>query len=106
MLSIRINLNIFIMNTDNLKLTLAITGGVVCVSAVALTFTGFATTGIVAKSVAASMQSSVGNVVAGSAFSVLQSLGAHGIFVKGAFAGAATTVGAYTGNIIGLFWKK
>lgn len=55
---------------------------------------GFGTGGIVAGSIAAAWQSSIGNVMVGSTFATLQSLGATGVFVTGASAGATATAGA------------
>jgi hypothetical protein len=52
--------------------TAAATGGI-------LTGMGFTTSGIAAGSTAAGMQAGIGNVVAGSIFSGLQSLGATGV---------------------------
>ncbi|KAG9044793.1 hypothetical protein FS837_007524, partial [Tulasnella sp. UAMH 9824] len=42
---------------------------------------GFAPAGVAAGSIAAAIQSSIGNVAAGSAFAVMQSLGAKGILM-------------------------
>jgi hypothetical protein len=50
-------------------------GGVLAIPSVL----GFGTTGIVGGSIAAGIQSSIGNVAVGSTFSVLQSLGATGV---------------------------
>jgi hypothetical protein len=53
---------------------------------------GFASSGIAAGSSAASLQAGIGNVVAGSGFALLQSLGAKGVFVKiGLLLGGAAT---------------
>lgn len=56
---------------------------------------GFGTAGIVGGSFAAMWQSSIGNVVAGSAFATLQSLGATGVFATGAAAGTTASAGAF-----------
>ena len=52
--------------------------GVATVSSVALTGMGFTSSGIAAASTAAGMQAGIGNVVAGSLFATVQSLGATG----------------------------
>jgi len=49
---------------------------------------GFSASGVVAGSMAAAWQASIGNVVAGSLFASFQSIGAVGIGLKGAAAGA------------------
>ncbi len=46
---------------------------------------GFTTTGVVAGSIAAGIQSGIGSVAAGSAFAGCQSLGALGLGVCGAY---------------------
>jgi hypothetical protein len=56
---------------------------------------GFGTAGIVAGSAAAGMQSAIGNVAAGSAFAIFQSLGATGTLVSAAWwGGSAAAAGA------------
>ena len=55
-------------------------GGVVCAAATTPILLGFSTAGIVGGSIAAGLQSSIGLVVGGSYFSVIQSLGATGAF--------------------------
>ncbi len=54
---------------------LIITGAIICIPCLI----GFGASGIVAGSTAAAMQSSIGNVAAGSAFSYFQSLAATGL---------------------------
>jgi hypothetical protein len=56
---------------------------------------GFGTAGIVGGSLAAITQSSIGNIVAGSAFSILQSLGATGVFAAGTAAGGSAAGAGY-----------
>lgn len=51
---------------------------------------GFGSAGIVGGSIAAAIQSSIGNVAAGSAFAVAQNLGAQGVFLTAGYAGGAT----------------
>jgi len=53
---------------------------------------GFGAAGIVGGSIAAGMQSAIGNVAAGSAFAIAQSLGAQGVFVSAASAGGVTAL--------------
>lgn len=81
--------------------TAAATGGI-------LTGLGFTTSGIAAGSTAAGMQAGVGNVVAGSVFSVLQSLGAMGVFAGVAIGGGVAMVvgGGYLGVKKGIQWWK
>ena len=58
----------------------AITGGIIAGVGLVPMALGFGTGGIVAGSVAAGVQSTIGNVAAGSAFSTLTSLGMTGVF--------------------------
>ena len=67
---------------------LGITGGVILGIALIPITMGFGTTGIVAGSIAAGIQASIGNVVAGSAFAVCTSLGMTGVFSTSAVVGA------------------
>lgn len=53
--------------------------GVAVASSVALTGMGFTSSGIAAASTAAGMQAGIGNVIAGSLFATVQSLGATGV---------------------------
>jgi hypothetical protein len=53
---------------------------------------GFGSAGIVGGSIAAAIQSSIGNIAAGSAFAIAQSLGAQGVFASVAYAGGATMI--------------
>jgi hypothetical protein len=74
--------------------TILITSGVVTLSiCFPAIFAGFGTSGIAAGSAAAGIQSGIGNVAAGSAFSTATSLGMKGVFVKGSV-GGATSVAA------------
>lgn len=52
---------------------------------------GFGSAGIVGGSVAAGIQSGIGNVAAGSMFATLQSLGATGTLMTGVYGGGAAT---------------
>ena len=80
----------------------AIIGGIIglvfatCVAPNALSIFGFSTTGVVAGSMAATIQATIGNVVAGSLFSILQSIGA-----VGALSWVATTATTVFGALIG-----
>jgi hypothetical protein len=77
---------------------LLIGGIVVAAPCVVASLAGFGAAGIVGGSVAAGIQSGIGNVAAGSAFAILQSWGATGLFLNGASAGAAAIgVGAVAG---------
>jgi hypothetical protein len=72
------------------------TSAIATAGSTALTYAGFTKTGIAAASTAAGIQSSIGNVVAGSTFAVLQSAGATGLIaglgVTGGIGLAATAV--------------
>ncbi len=87
------------------KHIIAITGGVVLAIPLTITFIGFGTGGIVGGSVAAGIQSGIGNVIAGSSFAVIQSLGAKGVFLTISYIGGTASVVAYTKDIWG-FSKK
>jgi len=67
-------------------------GAVASVGSYALTAAGFTPSGIAAGSIAASVQSTIGNVAAGSAFAGLQSLGASGTLVSSGAIGAGVAV--------------
>ena len=71
----------------------AITGGVIAGVALFPIAIGFGTTGIVAGSVAAGIQSVIGNVAAGSVFAVCTSLGMTGVFASSAAVGAILGTG-------------
>ncbi len=66
-------------------------GGAVAVAATVPTLIGFGTAGIVGGSIAASIQSGIGNVAAGSPFATFQSAGASGILASTTTAIKATT---------------
>ena len=65
---------------------------VIAVASFGLTAIGFAPAGITGGSIAASIQSSIGNVVAGSTFASLQSLGATGTLLEMGTIGAGMAV--------------
>jgi ribosomal protein L12E/L44/L45/RPP1/RPP2 len=72
-------------------------GSVMTGGALAVTAAGFGSAGIVGGSVAAAVQSSIGNVAAGSLFAALQSAGATGtIAAVGSAGGMAAAGGAAT----------
>ena len=76
---------------------LVIGGGVIATVALVPILMGFGTAGIIGGSAAAAIQSSIGNVVAGSIFATVQSLGATGVIAGTAIGGAsAAAVGAGT----------
>ena len=77
----------------------AVTGGVIAGVALLPITLGFGTTGIVAGSVAAATQSSIGAVAAGSTFATMTSLGMTGVFstlagVGSTLAGAGAAIAA------------
>lgn len=65
-------------------------GVVVAAPCIGMALAGFGTGGIVAGSTAAGIQSGIGNVVAGSLFSMAQSAGATGWFAAGAAYGTSS----------------
>jgi hypothetical protein len=81
----------------------AITGGVVAGVALFPAFLGFGTAGIVGGSIAAGIQSIIGNVAAGSLFAVCTSLGMTGVFASSAAVGAILGVGGLAAYIKGAF---
>lgn len=71
-------------------------GSVVLVTSATPALLGFGTIGVSAGSTAAAIQSGIGCVSSGSAFSVMTSLGMKGVFAKGVFIGTGSTL---TGGI-------
>ena len=65
-------------------------GGAVALAASVPILMGFGGAGIVGGSIAAGIQSAIGNVAAGSLFAIFQSAGASGILASTALAGGAT----------------
>ncbi len=82
---------------DILGKSLLIGGIVVAVGASIPIILGFGTAGVAAGSVAAGIQSTIGNVAAGSLFAITQSAAASGTFVTAAVCGGAA---AGTGVVI------
>ena len=81
---------------NNILTGIAITGGVVAGVALIPVALGFGSVGIVGGSAAAAIQSGIGNVAAGSLFSICQSLGMTGVFT--AVATKAATIAAIAGG--------
>ena len=73
---------------------IAITAGIATGAALIPVALGFGATGIVGGSAAAAIQSGIGNVAAGSLFSICQSLGMTGFFTGVAAKAAAVAVAA------------
>ncbi len=74
-------------------------GGIAVATVCALPIVaGFGTAGIACGSIAALVQSSIGNVAAGSTFSVLLSLLATGVLATGATAGRTAAGSGFTAN--------
>ena len=71
--------------------TLIIVGSAIAGLGLTGTLLGFGTAGIVAGSAAAATQAAIGNVAAGSVFSILTSLGMTGTFLTTTIGGALTT---------------
>ena len=81
----------------------AITGGVIGGVALLPICLGFGTAGIVGGSIAAGIQSLIGNVAAGSLFAVCTSLGMSGVFATSAAVGAILGAGGLASYIKGKF---
>jgi len=81
----------------------AVAGGVIAGVALLPITLGFGTTGIVAGSVAAGIQSVIGNVAAGSVFAVCTSLGMTGVFASSAAVGAILGAGGLVAYLKGVF---
>ena len=77
----------------NICLGVAITGGGLPMLA------GFGIIGIKASSIAAGIQAGIGNVVAGSWFAIMTSLGMTGVFATTAAVGAIIGGGGLTGYL-------
>jgi uncharacterized surface protein with fasciclin (FAS1) repeats len=86
---------------ENVGKGLMIVGGVAAVGCAIPAIAGFGAAGIVGGSVAAACQATIGNVAAGSAFAVLQSAGAAGVFTTGMIAGGAAAVAGKATNMLG-----
>ena len=84
----------------------AVTGGVIAGVALLPITLGFGTTGIVAGSVAAGIQSAIGTVSAGSLFAICTSLGMSGVFASSAAVGAILGAGGLAAYIKGRFDPK
>jgi hypothetical protein len=85
----------------------AATSGTIAAVGGGLTVAGFTSTGIAAGSIAAGVQAGIGNVAAGSAFAVLQSMGATGLIAAvgtGAVVALPIIGGAY--YLYNYFYKK
>jgi len=82
----------------------AVVGGVAALTVApwALPLLGFAKTGVVVSSIAAGVQSTIGNVAAGSMFAALQSAGATGVIGVTAKA-TVVIVGGAAGAVYGKF---
>ncbi|ORY68083.1 hypothetical protein LY90DRAFT_504347 [Neocallimastix californiae] len=81
-------------------LSLGIIGTIMASTAMAPIAAGFGTTGIVAGSLAALTQSMIGNVVAGSLFATLTSLGMTGAFTTSAAVGALLGAGGFSAYLL------
>ena len=84
----------------------AITGGVIAGVALVPITMGFGTAGIVGGSIAAGIQSLIGNVAAGSIFAVCTSLGMTGVFATSAAVGAILGAGGLAAYIKNRFSAK
>ena len=81
----------------NVLVGVGIAGGVVAGASLLPMALGFGTAGIAAGSTAAAIQSGIGNVAAGSLFSIMQSLGMTGFFAKLATVAGVAAAGAAAG---------
>ena len=78
---------------------IGIAGGVVGTLALGAIAIGFGPIGIVGGSIAAGIQAGIGNVVAGSAFAIMTSLGMTGVFATTAAVGAVLGAGGLAGYL-------
>ena len=81
----------------------AVAGGVIAGVALIPITLGFGGAGIVAGSVAAGIQATIGNVAAGSTFAICTSLGMTGVFASSAAVGAILGAGGLAAYINGRF---
>jgi hypothetical protein len=79
-------------NADKTAITTGAISGAVATTGVVATGLGFTSTGIAAASTAAGIQTTIGNVAAGSLFATLQSLGATGALVGMGIAGGVSLI--------------
>lgn len=75
-------------------------GSAVLLAAVTPILLGFGTAGVGAGTVAAGLQSGIGNVAAGSYFAGATSLAMKGVFVKGACAGGTSMAAGVAGVLM------
>lgn len=92
-----------IVNEENLRILrhIILESSIVttfCLGFFALPIIGFASTGVVSGSIAAAWQSSIGNVVAGSLFATLQSMGTS-VLYQLLFGAIGSLVGGGTGAL-------
>ena len=80
-------------------LGVAITGGAILVGGGLPMLAGFGIIGIKASSIAAGIQAGIGNVVAGSWFAIMTSLGMTGVFATTAAVGGIIGGGGLTGYL-------
>ncbi len=92
--------------TGKILIGVAIVGGIIGGIFALPILLGFGSVGIIAGSIAAGVQAVIGNVVAGSAFAGLQSLGMTGVLAIGAVAGFTTSAAAGGGFIIKKWLKN
>ena len=76
-----------------------IAGGITLLGGGLPILAGFTTIGIKAASIAAGIQSGIGNVVAGSWFAIMTSLGMTGVFATTATVGAIIGTGGLAGYL-------
>lgn len=81
---------------DKVVIGTSTTGAIITTGCGTLKALGFKAAGIAAKSVAAGMQAGMGNVAAGSTFSILQSAGASGLLTVGLVGGGVIVAGGLT----------
>ena len=85
---------------NSILVGVGIASGVIAGAALIPVALGFGSAGIVGSSVAAGIQSSIGNVVAGSLFSACQSMGMTGFFT--ALSAKAATVATVAAGVAAL----
>jgi len=110
--SVENHINIFIKPAIIIgTMACAVVGGIVAAPLIVpatLGTVGFSATGVVGGTIAASLQASIGNVVAGSTFAACQSMAMGGAITTAATAATAASAGA-TGGLLGFigtcFWR-
>lgn len=81
---------------DKVVIGTSATGGVIAAGCGTLKLLGFKAAGIAASSIASGVQAGIGNVAAGSAFSIAQSVGTSAVVTVGLTGGLVIVAGGVT----------